>query len=193
MSNIARMKRLHKIFFLLSKIFYVLFFICVISLFFSIAIPINRQSIFDKCFVNHVKRGIDSLNLDIAKKELDKAIKYLNDNNLTNGSTSIFSGDSENDLESYYNWIKEVYKYIKYFPSNASKVERLKYFKELENIESTINIPKGMAMYPYNKLFFIWIMLSFIGSILSYLFRHIFIKKDNDIRWDIFAICGENV
>ena len=191
MNDFVTMKKNHRHFLLLVKLFYFCFVTCILSFFLSLIMPISLNQRFENYHKSHVKYGIESLDLEVAESELGATIKYLKEKNLNDSKVSVFFSNSKNNLKNYYNSIEKLYLKVKSFPKNASHSQKINMFENLKRMAETITIPYGIAIYPYNNLFLIWSFLSFVGIFVSRALRNIFREKDKDLQFDIFTTYGE--
>lgn len=64
---------------------------------------------FDQNCEQYIKRAADASTVEVAKKELGKAIDYAEKNNLTEGIVSIFLKQPKNDIGFWYNNLVNAY------------------------------------------------------------------------------------
>ena len=67
----------------------------------------------------YIKRAADASTVETAVSELEKAISYAEENNLTDGVVSIFLHQPRNDIGFWYNNITEAYEELKNLPEEG--------------------------------------------------------------------------
>ncbi|MEI7478356.1 MAG: hypothetical protein WCJ81_07965 [bacterium] len=125
----------------------------------------------------HLRRAATANTVDLAEKELSKALQYLETNNLTSGSTHIFYATPDNDIEYWYANIKAGYEELKSVQPSASLQEKTNILMKLrESLLShsgdsgdTVIVPPRIAIYPDQ-------VLIFLGTFLGILFLAIWAK-----------------
>jgi len=116
----------------------------------------------------YLKRAADANTVEIAKDNLAKAIKYAEDNNLTEGIVSVFLQNPENDIGFWYDNMKACYEELDKLPEDATSLEKTNMLMKLRESlvdtgESTsVTVPTGITVYPNNVLYFIWGWISLI-------------------------------
>lgn len=132
----------------------------------------------------HIKMAADASTVDVAKLELFKAITYAEENNLTSGVVSVFLHQPKNDVEYWYNNIKNAYKELEDIPDDASQLEKTNVLMKLREtlVDSNedgvkVTVPSGISIYPHNVFYFWFGIISMIGTFFSFIF--IPICRDN--------------
>jgi len=118
-----------------------------------------------------LKRAANANTVELAITELGKAIEYVEDNNLTEGTVSIFLQNPANDIGFWYRNMTSAYDELNALPEDASPLERTNVLMKLResltdsdsNGSTTVIIPDGISIYPNNMIFFIWSTLSIIA------------------------------
>ncbi len=135
--------------------FYILF--CVVY---------NSVQLEQNC-TGYLKRAADANTVEIASGELAKAIRYLEENNLTSGYTSIFYKTPDEDIGFWYDNLKASLNELSNVDSNTSSVERTNLLMKLretliDNGESgdALTCPDGLSRYPNNGLWAVGILIS---------------------------------
>lgn len=127
-----------------------------------------------KC-LNYLKRAADANTIEMAKPNLDTAIEYLEENNLTSGIVSIFLKNPANDIKYFYQNLKASQAELEMVDQNATQLEKSNVLMKLretlvDEVESTsVTCPDGLSIYPYNLLYFWWLVLSLIGLTVFWL------------------------
>lgn len=140
--------------------------------FVSLGITVYRSIMFKQNCSGYLKQAADASTVQIAIDKLDIAIQYLEDNNLTQGYTSIVYKTQDEDLGFWYNNIINAREQLK-VSLNGSKLEQdnaLMRVREalLDNGEkgTELTVPDGISRYPYNLFFAITNTLSIIVLIV---------------------------
>ena len=119
----------------------------------------------------YLKRAANANTVELARSELEKAIDYIEKNNITEGIVSIFLKNPANDIGFWYNNIKSAYEELTNLPEESTPLEKTNVLMKLresltdsdENGSTTVISPGGIEIYPNNVLFFWWIL----GSIAA--------------------------
>lgn len=126
---------------------------------------------FDNNCEVYIERAANASSVKLAKEELGKAIKYAEDNNLTEGIVSIFLKKPKNDLGYWYKNMKTAYEELDNLPEDATVMEKTNALMKLreslvDTINGTTNVthPEGISIYPNNVAYFLWAMISGIAA-----------------------------
>jgi len=122
----------------------------------------------------YLKRAADANTVEMAKEELAKAIKYAEDNNLTEGIVSIFLKNPANDIGFWYKNITSAYKELAELPEDSTALEKTNVLMKLResltdrgsDSGTSVILPEGITIYPNNVMYFWWGMLSVAASCL---------------------------
>jgi len=149
-------------------------------IFCSIFLIVLEVKLTQSC-VGHLKRAADANTIERAQSELGIVINYLENNNLTDGYTSIFYRTPDEDINYWYNNLKEsndelLYIINKDSTTNLEKSNQLIKLREtlLDNTSSSgdvVTCPAGFSRYPYNAWYALWFNLSWIfitGGVLLF-------------------------
>lgn len=122
---------------------------------------------FDTNCTQYLKRAADANTVERAKEELEKAISYAEENNLTEGVVSIFLHQPNNDIGYWYKNVTEAYEELEKLPEDATSLEKTNILMKLretltdeEEDGVSVTIPDGISIYPRNVLYFWWGLLS---------------------------------
>lgn len=121
----------------------------------------------------HIKRAADANTVEIAKKEINIVIKYLDDNKLNSGYVSIFLKQPKNDIGFWYQNLKASTEELNKVNENASQLEKSNILMKLRETlidhgeSTTITKPSGISIYPNNFLYFFWCILGIILLIVA--------------------------
>lgn len=120
----------------------------------------------------YIQRAANASSVEMAKEELAKAIKYAEDNNLTEGIVSIFLKRPKNDVGYWYKNMKTAYEELDNLPEDATTLEKTNLLMKLresltDNGESSTYVihPEGISIYPNNVAYFWWGIISGLGAL----------------------------
>lgn len=123
----------------------------------------------------YLKRAADASDIKIASNELNKAIDYIEKNNLTKGYTSIFVNTPEDDINFWYKNIKQAKLTLDLVNHKSSELEKTNILIKLRETLTDQNgnkiyvtVPQGISAYPYNKLIGITLLLSIFCLIIFF-------------------------
>jgi hypothetical protein len=108
-----------------------------------------------------LKRAADANTIEIARSELGAAIKYLEDNNLTRGYTSILYQTPDEDVGFWYSNLKASAEELDKVAPQASQVEKTNVLMKLRETlldtsdkgQTKVTAPAGIAVYPNNAAY----------------------------------------
>lgn len=150
--------------------------LALISLFlfigWTIATGVNEH-IFNVNCKQYIKRAADASSIDVAKRELGKAIEYCENNGLTEGIVSIFFKQPKNDIGFWYENLKTAYAELDALPEDSTPLEKTNVLMRIRESltvgnENGIYVtrPDGIENYPNNALYFWWCTISMLGFII---------------------------
>jgi hypothetical protein len=115
----------------------------------------------------YLKRAADANTVEVASQELQKAIDYLESNNLTSGYTSIVWRTPDEDIEFWYNNLKASQDELSKVDSTTTSLEKTNLLMKLRETlldsgekGSELTVPCGLSRYPHNSLFSFLMWLS---------------------------------
>ena len=120
-----------------------------------------------ECY-SYLKRAADANTVEMAKPNLDKAIKYLEDHNLTSGVVSIVFHNPQNDVGYFYQNLKASQAELEQVKPDATQLEKSNVLMKLRETlldqgeSTTVTHPHGLSLYPYNVGYFLWGLSSLI-------------------------------
>ena len=122
-----------------------------------------------------LERAANANTVETAKEELGKAIKYLEDNKITSGYTSIIYETPSEDVGFWYKNLKDSYEELDKVDANSSSVEKTNLLMKLrETIMETgekgdhLTVPNGLARFPNNGLWALGNALAIIVIFILY-------------------------
>ena len=123
---------------------------------------------------DYIKRAADANTIEIASKELGTAVKYLEDNRITEGFTSVIYQSPEDDIGFLYNNLKSSLEELNKVTSETSQLEKTNILMKLRETlldhrqhGDSVTRPDGISCFPNNKLYF-WVgILSAIWAVIG--------------------------
>ena len=139
------------------------------ALFILVAIfRIYSNIIFKQELGGHLKRAADANTVELALTELKTSLKYIEDNNLTSGYTSVLYETPDEDLSFWYTNIKASAEELEK-SKGASLLEKTNVLLKLRESlmddgskGSRTTYPQGLSIYPYNKEIAILFLISLL-------------------------------
>lgn len=130
---------------------------------------IKNVSLIQNC-TGYLKRASDANTVEIAKEQLQKAIQYLEANNLTNGYTSVLWKTPSEDVEFWYKNLKASESELMKVDSTTTSLARTNLLIKLretllDNGENgdNLTVPKGLSRYPNNGM---WGVLMWLATLI---------------------------
>ncbi len=121
---------------------------------------------FDRNCEGYLKRAADSNTIDLAANNLKIALKYMEDNNLTSGFTSVFYRTPDEDIGFWYTNVKASLQELNSVGPESTQLERSNILMKLRETlldqgqSTSVTAPAGISIYPINTIFFLWGLLS---------------------------------
>ena len=123
---------------------------------------------FDYGCEAYLKRAADANSVEMAKENLKVAIDYAEENQLTEGVVKIVFNNPKQDLGFWYQNLKACYEELDILPQDSTALEKTNVLMKLreslvDSGESTsVTVPMGISIHPYNVIYCIWAWLSAI-------------------------------
>lgn len=143
----------------------------IIALSIFIGLIVQSVTLNQNC-TGYLKRAANANTVEIAKQELRTAIKYLEENNLTSGYTSILWKTPDEDIEFWYNNLKASEMELSKVDSTTSSLEKTNILMKLRETlidngdkGDRLTIPAGLYKYPYNLGWAILLTLSILACV----------------------------
>ena len=118
-----------------------------------------------KEYINNATKAVD---IETAKSELEKAINYMEERDLTHGTVSILFENPKNDIGFWYSSIKNIYEELQTFPKDVFKSDETDFLRSVQEKIQNITVPDGISIYPYNRYFLGAIIISIIVAIICF-------------------------
>jgi len=129
---------------------------------------------FNKNCEGYLKRAADANTVSQAKTELERAIKYMEENGLTHGYTSLVYKTPDEDVEFWYNNIKSAKTELEKVTDKTTPLERTNMLMKLretlldgEGGKNSVTVPPGISLYPNNVIYFLGGLLSLFALVGS--------------------------
>lgn len=151
--------------------------------FFSWAITrIIKKEIFDNNFTYHINQSMSGTDPSKSYEEFVSALLYLQSHNLTSGYTTIVIRSPSEDISIFYDGIFKKFQYSQKLASLPP--EEIKQYQEYvvnKNLATTqIKEPEGISIYPYNGIYFVWMLISILLLVLSIIGIFTFMDERNE-------------
>lgn len=153
-----------------AKIYLVLTILFLLSTLIWAGARIVAAVQFELGCASFMKRAAGANTVELAKEELGKAINFARENNLTEGTVSIFLRNPSNDMGFWYRNMNAAHEELVTMPEDASQLERTNVLMKLresltDNTDgsSSVIVPSGISIYPHNVAYFWWSVISFAG------------------------------
>ena len=118
---------------------------------------------FSRHVDGHLQRAANANQIGLARTELQTAINYLEQNNMTTGYTSVLYRTPDEDIGYWYQNLKEAIKDLDTVEETASPLERsnvLIKLRETITDEDHVIVPNGISRYPNNTTWAFFSLLS---------------------------------
>ena len=134
---------------------------------------------FDQKCGGYLKQAADANSVELAERQLNLAIDYIEQHELTSGYTSVLWNTENENIEYWYNNLKQCQKELAATKDNSTLENTnvlMKLRESLTDVDqngTTLTIPYGISRYPNNLLYGI---LNIISGIVFVLYFGILIK-----------------
>lgn len=134
---------------------------------------------FDQKCGGYLKQAADANSVELAERQLNLAIDYIEQHELTSGYTSVLWNTEDENIEYWYNNLKQCQKELTATKNNSTLENTnvlMKLRESLTDVDqngTTLTIPYGISRYPNNLLYGI---LNTISSIIFILYFGMLIK-----------------
>lgn len=134
---------------------------CIIFCIGYVVFVTYKDYLFNKNCEEWLKLAADANNIPIAKARLDKAVDYLEKNNITTGYTSLWFQTPDTSITEWYTNLKAAQENLSSFPSNATGSDINNTLMKLRETlldrgdhGDKVTLPPYIQYAPYNLLFF---------------------------------------
>lgn len=148
-----------------------LFFAIIFTLLFGgwCVTRIVAEISFDRNCEGYLKRAADANTIELADKNLSVAVKYLEDNKMTSGFTSVLYRTPDEDVEFWYNNLNSALAELRRVKPDAAQLEKTNVLMKLRETlldqgEKGISVtsPDGISVFPNNDFYCWWGLVSFV-------------------------------
>ena len=149
--------------------------VCLLVSFVSPAIYYVKCIQFDQQCGGFLKQAADANSVELAERQLDMVIDYIEKNGLTSGYTSVIYRTEDENIGYWYENLKTCQKELSQTKGNSTLENTNVLMKLRESLTdvsehgTVLTIPSGISVYPNNAVFMVtnWISLFlFVGSLL---------------------------
>lgn len=139
-------------------------------------IMIIKNVQFNQNCGGYLERASNANSIEMAQKELSIALKYIEENELTSGYTSVIWRTPDEDIGYWYQNIKTSLEELKQLPDNTTSLEKSNMLIKLRETlidhgekGSHLTVPDGISRYPDNAFYgsVFWIFLLSSGLMWS--------------------------
>ena len=129
---------------------------------------------FDQKCGGYLKQAADANSVELAERQLNLAIDYIEQHELTSGYTSVLWNTEDENIEYWYNNLKQCQKELAATKDNSTLENTnvlMKLRESLTDVDqngTTLTIPYGISRYPNNLLYGILNNISVIVFILYF-------------------------
>lgn len=140
---------------------------------------------FDQKCGGFLKQAADANSVELAEKQLNLAIDYIESNALTSGYTSILYNTEDENVGFWYDNLKECQKELAETKGNSTLENTNVLMKLRESLTddsehgTTLTIPAGISLYPHNLGFMLLNLISVVVLFISLFFLVIEIRGDD--------------
>lgn len=135
---------------------------------------------FDQNCGGYLKQAADANSVELAEQRLNLAIDYIEEHKLTSGYTSILWNTEDENIEYWYNNLKQCQKELADTKNNSTLENTNVLMKlresltDVNNEGTSLTIPFGISRYPNNLLYAIF---NTISGIILCIFCFITFKR----------------
>jgi hypothetical protein len=133
------------------------------------AVIVKSITLEQNC-TGYLKRAADANTVETASVQLERAINYLEENNLTTGYTSVLWRTPDEDIEFWFNNLKESQNELSKVDDTTSSLEKSNILMKLRETlmdngqnGDKLTVPLGLSRFPNNAL---WGLLMWLGGLL---------------------------
>lgn len=144
-------------------------FLCIMPGFLVLAGIIYKQTQFNINCESYLKMAADASSVKIARERLGKAIQYLEDNKMTEGSTSVLWSTPTQDVGSWYKNLKEAEIHLYEISENASEADISTTLSRLRETlldhgseGDSVTVPLMLALFPNNVEWIVGVVVSIL-------------------------------
>jgi len=131
---------------------------------------------FDRGCEGYLKRAADANTVQLADRNLAVAVKYLEDNQMTSGYTSVLWRTPDEDVGFWYANLNSSLEELHSVKPEATQLEKTNVLMKLRETlldqgqSTTVTAPDGISIYPNNSFYWWWGVLSSFFAVVFILF-----------------------
>ena len=151
----------------------ILCIICIMIPTIVYGVAIGKTLLMDANCISYFKMASDANSVELAAKHISSGIKYLEDNDLTEGSTHIFIYNPRNDLGLWYENLKSAQVQLQELNTKEDLTELeesnalMKLRETLLDSSGGVTHPDMITFYPNQFSWSLWLWLSWILYIVA--------------------------
>lgn len=148
-----------------NVVFIFLGIVCIVAPLIVYGVAIVKTVQMDANCISYFEMAADANSVELAEKHLSSGIKYLEENNLTKGSTKVFIYKPTTDLSLWYENLKSAQAQLQELNSKEDLTELeesnalMKLRETLLTSEGSVTYPDMISFYP-NHVGWFWVMVS---------------------------------
>ena len=152
----------------MKSIFIILCIVCIIVPIIVYGVGFVNTLQMDANCISYFEMAADANSVELAEKHLSSGIKYLEENDLTEGSTKIFISKPTKDIGLWYENLKSTQAQLQKLNAieNLTELEEsntlMKLRETLLNSEGSVTHPSMISFYPSHISWFWWMMLAWL-------------------------------
>lgn len=133
--------------------------------------------LFDINVEGHLKRAADANTVELAKKEMDVVVKYLEANHMTEGYTSILYRTPAEDVGFWYTNLSSALGELNSIEPSATQLEKTNVLMKLRETlvdhqegGVKVTVPEGITVFPHNILYCLWAVFGAITAVVGVIY-----------------------
>jgi len=160
--------------------------VCFVSALIAPTISIVKDIQFDQRCAGFLKQAADASSVELAERQLNKAIDYIEKNGLTSGYTSVIYKTEDENIGFWYENLKVCQKELAETRGNSTLENTNVLMKLRESLTDNseqgtkLTIPAGIYLYPNNALFLVANWISGIVIFAFLIWGMVVIKEKDD-------------
>lgn len=125
---------------------------------------VSKKIDFKQNVSGYLKRASNANTIDLAEQELSRSIKYLEENKMTTGYTSVIYQTPDEDVDFWFRNLKASQHELQSLTSSSALEKTNVLMKLRETLQDT---PKGISAFPDNRLWAILMLIAVIGGFIG--------------------------
>ena len=125
---------------------------------------ISKGIDFKQNVSGYLKRASTANTIDLAEQELSRSIKYLEENKMTTGYTSVIYQTPDEDVDFWFRNLKASQHELQSLTASSALEKTNVLMKLRETLQDT---PKGISAFPNNGMWAILMLFAVIGGFIG--------------------------